>query len=135
MATHRPDRSSSSSSPEAPATAGHPPARSYRDLERVLTPLPDSSHRPTRAEAAEAEVPRPVEVSAEGGAVAADDVRAAIASLAAIDAGDLDVAVIGSSVRLSGSVARTSDRDRVVAAVHQVAGVDEVVDHLRVRLE
>lgn len=126
---------SSDHHPSPPASADHPPARSYRDLERVLTPLPDSSHRPTEAEAAEAELPRPIRVSSpEGGAVSGDAVRAAIEALPAIDATDLDLSVIGSSVRLSGSVARTSDRDRIVAAVHAVPGVDEVVDLLRVRL-
>lgn len=120
---------------ETPTAGPRPAARSYRDLERTLTPLPDSSHRPTDAEVAEAELPRPIEVSGGDGFPSADAVRAAIERLSAIDASDLELAVIGGSVRLSGSVARASDRDRILAAVHAVPGVTEVVDHLRLRLE
>ena len=115
------------------APTGHAPATSYRDLERTLTPLPDSSHRPTEAEAAAAEVPRPVETS--GDAATAGAARAAIEALPAIDATDLAIdAVDATTIRVEGSVARTTDRDRIVAALHRLPGVTQVTDHLRVRL-
>lgn len=110
------------------------PAASYRELERKLVPLPDSSHRPTPAEADEAEVPRPVEVTGGDGALSADGVRAAVVALEHVDATDLTLDVVGGSVTVGGSVARTDDRERIVAAVEAVPGVTEVIDRLRVRL-
>jgi hypothetical protein len=131
MATRNPDPNDPSKTNQASA---HAPARSYRDIERVVTPLPDSSHRPTEAEAAEAELPRPIHVSTDGGATG-DSVRAAIEALPAVDATDLELDVVGGSVRVAGSVARGADRDQIVAALHTVPGVTEVVDNLRVRLD
>ncbi len=111
-------------------------APSYRDLASQLVPLPDSSHRPTLFEAEEAELPRDVKVSAGGGAFpAADTMRAAVAALEGVDATDLELDVVGGSVTLSGSVARSSDRDRIVTALGKLHGVTEVLDRLRVRLE
>ena len=114
------------------------PSPSYRELERRLTPLPDSSHRPTPAEEVQAEVPREPQVKAMGGDNAfpnADTVRAAVAALDNLDAADLELDVRSGSVTLSGSVARSSDRDRIITALGKVHGVTEVVDHLRIRLE
>ncbi|HVV85535.1 MAG TPA: BON domain-containing protein [Kofleriaceae bacterium] len=114
----------------------HHPARSYRDLERMVTPLPDSSHRPTPSEAAEAEIPKPVVVSGDEGAYpSADQVRAALVGLGGVDTSDLDVDVAGGTVTVSGSVARTRDREQILGALGRLAGVALVRDHLRVRLD
>ena len=120
-----------------PAAQGSAP-RSYRELERTLTPLPDSSHRPTPAEAEDAERPRAARVSASGGAdafPAVATVAAAVEGLDGVDVSDLEVDVVAGVVTLAGSVARTSDRDRLITALGKVGGVTEVVDRLRVRID
>lgn len=114
------------------------PPRSYRELERTLVPLPDSSHRPTPREEAEAEVPREPQVTATGGSNAfpsAEAVKAAVSALDSVDATDLELQVVSGTVTLGGSVARASDRDRIVTALGKVGGVTEIVDRLRIRLE
>ena len=129
--------------PTSSRTDGHPAdtstaAPSYRDLERKLVPLPDSSHRPLQREAAQAEIPREPTVSATGGDgafPAADTVRAAVAALDNLDGTDLQLDVVGGTVTMAGSVARAIDRDRIVTALERVHGVAEVRDQLRIRLE
>lgn len=104
--------------------------RSYDDLVRRRVPLPDSSFRPTSAEERSAEEPRdPAVTGPDAGAL-----RAALDGLAHVDVADVQVETRGTTAIVSGSVARGYDRDRIVAALHGVSGVAEVVDRLRVRL-
>ena len=105
------------------------PARSYEDIARTTVPLPDSSYQPTDAEQAASEEPR--EPAVHGGE---DAVRAALATLSAVDLTDLDVVVEGGTATLRGSVARRRDRDDLVAALRG-AGITDVTDQLRIRLD
>ena len=112
---------------------------SYEDIVRKTVPLPDSSHRTSPSERREAELPQPG-VTASGGANAFpnhDAIRAAMDALGAsgADVADVQVSVVAGKATIVGSVARSTDRDRIVTALGQVAGVVEVTDQLRIRLE
>ena len=129
-----PTKSRTDGHPAEPSTA----APSYRELERKLVPLPDSSHRPLPNEAAAAELPREPTVSVTGGDgafPAADTVKAAVAGLDHLDGTDLQLDVVGGTVTMTGSVARAIDRDRIITALERVHGVAEVRDQLRIRLD
>lgn len=107
------------------------PPTTYDDLARKLTPLPDSSYRPSRAEV-EAAHNRP-----QGPRIQATDhdaVRAVLANLDGADLTDIDVMIEDGLATLDGSVAKDEDRTRVVEAVHTIPGVTAVIDQLRVRL-
>ncbi len=107
--------------------------RSYDELTRRLVPLPDSSHRPTVQEERSAETPRPPTVSVEVGD--ASQLQAALAALTQIDLADVSVALVGGTATLTGSVARTLDRDEIAAALRRAPGVIEVLDQLRIRTD
>lgn len=117
-----------------------PSRTSYDDIVRQTVPLPDSSHRPTRAEerVAEERPPGPrIDMrdvrDGDDAAVNESSLRAALLSLEGADLADLDVAVEGGRVEIDGSVADVSDRDRIVRAVSDVPGVIAVIDTLRIR--
>lgn len=115
--------------------------RSYDDIVRETVPLPDSSMRPTRDEALQAdERPPGPRISArfpedetEDQAASLAAVRAALEALQGADLADLDVTLEGGRAELSGSVADESDRDRIVRSVAAVHGVIAVIDTIRVR--
>lgn len=107
---------------------------SYDDIARRNVPLPDSSHRPTRAEETDAEEPRIPAVTGDG-AAGDDAVRAALDGLEHVDVSDLTVALSDGVATLSGSVARRLDRERIMSALARIPGVTEVVDRLRIRTE
>jgi hypothetical protein len=113
------------------------PKPSYDDLVRGAVPLPDSSHRPSTAEAVAAETrppgPRINAAFPDDGGANPDDVRGAIEALAGADLADLDVAIDSGRVTIDGSVATQEDRDRIVRAIGAVHGVITVIDTLRVR--
>lgn len=114
-----------------------PSHRSYEDIVRATVPLPDSSKRPSRAEAAQADDrpqgPRIQYRFADDASPDETSVRAALLGLQGADLADLDVAIEGGRVEISGSVADDSDRDRIVRAVSDVPGVIAVIDTIRVR--
>lgn len=103
---------------------------SYDELVRETMVLPDGSHRPTLAEEAEAlrRAPPPV-----GPGARLTPVRWALAALDGVDLHGLEIALAASRVILTGIVASRADRERVVAAVEAVPGVEGVDDRLRIR--
>lgn len=108
-----------------------PTKSSYDDIVRKNVPLPDSSYRPSDAEAVDAEVPRePTLVGPNQEAM-----RDALQALAGVDVADLQVDVDGGTATMLGSVARDSDREQIMATLRQVPGVVAVIDRLRIRLE
>jgi osmotically-inducible protein OsmY len=105
---------------------------SYDDITRRVTPLPDSSYRPTEGEAYDAEHPaEPSELEA----LIAAGIRSAIADEPQLDGADVGVKVSGTTATLEGSVATSSDRRTAVEIAWSVPGVTAVVDELKVRLE
>ncbi|HUQ02213.1 MAG TPA: BON domain-containing protein [Kofleriaceae bacterium] len=60
-------------------------------------------------------------------------VRAALNGLSGADLADLDVTFEIGRAEIDGSVADASDRDRIIRAVSDVAGVIAVIDRIRVR--
>jgi hypothetical protein len=114
-----------------------PKKSSYDDLVRDLVPLPDSSHRPLRADAAEAEArepgPRITSAFPEDQTPSVATLSSALAALAGADLSDLTVALDGGRVSVEGSVATDEDRDRIVRALGDTPGVITVIDTLRVR--
>lgn len=120
--------------PPPPSSTSASSSPSYDELARKNVPLPDSSHRPTRAEETDAEEPRIPAVTADDGS-GDDAVRAALAGLEHVDVSDLTVALSGGTATLSGSVARRLDRERIMSALARIPGVSEVVDRLRIRTE
>lgn len=110
---------------------------SYDDLVRSVVPMPDSSHRPYRAEvtAAESRPAGPLITAAwpEDQDPAPEAIREALTALVGADISDLDIALDGGRATLDGSVATQGDRDRIVRAISAVPGVITVIDTLRVR--
>lgn len=110
---------------------------SYDDLVRDIVPLPDSSHRPLRAEASEAENrqpgPRFTTAFPDDQTPSAAELRRALDALIGADLSDLTVALDGGRVSVEGSVATDEDRDRIVRALGDAPGVITVIDTLRVR--
>jgi osmotically-inducible protein OsmY len=115
-----------------------PKSSTYDDLVRGVVPMPDSSHRPTRAEAeaAESRPPGPLIKRADPAdrSPDPDEVRDALDALVGADLSDLDISLDGGRAILDGSVATQDDRDRIVRVVGCVRGVTTVIDTLRVRL-
>jgi hypothetical protein len=107
---------------------------SYDDITRRVTPLPDSSFRPTEGEEHEAEHPSMKEPS-ELEALIAAGIRSAIADEPQLDGADVGVTVSGTTATLEGSVATSSDRRTAVEIAWGVPGVTAVVDELKVRLD
>ena len=111
--------------------------RSYDDLVRETIPLPDSSHRPTRAEASTAlERPQGPRIShrwPDDETPSVDAIRTALETLDGADLADLDITLEGGRAEIDGSVADESDRDRTIRAVEAVPGVIAVIDTVRIR--
>ncbi len=111
--------------------------RSYDDIVRATVPLPDSSHRPSQAEATRADErpagPRIETRFPDDVAVDLTSLRAALNNLTGADLADLDVTLEGGHAEIDGSVAEDSDRDRILRAVADVPGVLAVIDRIRVR--
>lgn len=114
-----------------------PKKSSYDDLVREVVPLPDSSHRPLRAEEAEAESRRPgphfTTAFPDDQSPSAANLRPVLDALAGADLSDLTVALDGGRVTVEGSVATDEDRDRIVRALGDAPGVITVIDTLRIR--
>lgn len=112
------------------AHGAHEIPRSYDELVRETMVLPDGSHRPTLAEEQEAlrRAPPPV-VPGPGLA----PIRWALGALDGVDLHGLEFALAGARVILTGVVANRADRERIVATVEAVPGVEGVEDRLRVR--
>lgn len=116
--------------PTRPGHGAHEIPRSYDELVRETTVLPDGSHRPTQAEEQEAlrRAPPPVAPGAR-----LTPIRWALGALEGVDLHGLELALAGARVVLTGVVASRGDRERVVAAIEAVPGVEGVDDRLRVR--
>ena len=112
---------------------------SYDDLVRASVPLPDSSRRPSRAEARAAETrsPGPRFMSTwpdpDDHTPAPSVLLAALDVLHGADLSDLTLSLDHGRITLEGSVATQNDRERIVRAVGDVDGVTTVIDTLRVR--
>lgn len=116
--------------PTRPGHGAHEIPRSYDELVRETMVLPDGSHRPTQAEEQEAlrRAPPPV-----GPGARLTPIRWALGALEGVDLHGLELALAGARVVLTGVVASRGDRERVVAAIEAVPGVEGVDDRLRVR--
>ncbi|MBL8627383.1 MAG: BON domain-containing protein [Myxococcales bacterium] len=103
--------------------------RSYDELVRETMVLPDGSHRPTLAEEQEAlrRAPPPFAPGAR-----LTPIRWALGALDDIDLHGLELALAGGRVVLTGTVASRADRERVVAAIEAVPGVEGIDDRLRI---
>lgn len=110
---------------------------SYDDLVRSVVPMPDSSHRPFRAEvtAAESRPSGPLITAAwpEDQIPTPEAIRDALDILMGADLSDLDISLDGGRATIDGSVATQDDRDRIVRAIGAVPGVITVIDTMRVR--